>query len=112
VARRVPLTNTSLISLDAETLALDCSEPTASHKECVLRINALEPHLQTQFRVRGDVLRSELLSVAVKTIQQRQALLSGSSAKRISEKKLYFHYFLLLCTLARVPAGAFLFNLI
>jgi hypothetical protein len=32
--------------------------------------------------------RSELLSVTVKTIQQRQAPLLGSPAKRISEKKL------------------------
>jgi len=32
--------------------------------------------------------RSELLSVTVKIIQQRQAPLSGSPAKRISEKKL------------------------
>src|SRR6266702_3791000 len=39
---------------------------------------------------------------------QRQAPLSGSPAKRISEKKLEFHHFLLLCTFARVPAGAFL----
>jgi hypothetical protein len=31
---------------------------------------------------------SELLSMTVKTIQQRQAPLSGSPAKRISEKKL------------------------
>jgi hypothetical protein len=54
--------------------------------------------------------RSELLSVTVKTIQQRQAPLSGSLAKRISEKKLYFHHFLLLCTFTRVAAGAFLFN--
>jgi len=30
----------------------------------------------------------------------------------ISEKKLQFHHFLLLRTFARVPAGAFLFNLI
>ena len=32
--------------------------------------------------------RSELMSVTVKTIRQRQAPLSGSPAKRISEKKL------------------------
>ena len=36
----------------------------------------------------------------------------GGPAKRISEKKLEFHHFLLLCTFARVPAGAFRFNLI
>jgi hypothetical protein len=58
------------------------------------------------------VTGSELLSLTVKTIQQRQAPLPGSPAKRISEKELQFHYFLLLCTFARVPAGAFLFNLI
>jgi len=56
--------------------------------------------------------RSGLLSVTVKTIQQHQAPLSGSPAKRISEKKLEFHHFLLLCTFDRVRAGAFLFNLI
>src|SRR6266705_902351 len=38
--------------------------------------------------------------------------LSFLSFKRISEKKLEFHHFLLLCAFARVPAGAFLFNLI
>src|SRR5258708_8329320 len=43
---------------------------------------------------------------------QRQAPLSGSPAKRISEKKLQFHHFLLLSAFARVPAGAFLFNLV
>jgi hypothetical protein len=37
---------------------------------------------------------------------------AGSPAKRISQKKLSFHYFLLLCAFARVPAGTFLFNLI
>ncbi len=34
--------------------------------------------------------RSELLSLTVKTIQQRQAPLSGSPAKRISEKNCSF----------------------
>ncbi len=43
---------------------------------------------------------------------QRQAPVSGSPAKRIREKNLEFHRFLLLCSFARVPAGAFLFNLI
>lgn len=36
----------------------------------------------------------------------------GGLAERISEKKPSFHHFLLLCTFARVPAGAFFFNLI
>jgi hypothetical protein len=40
------------------------------------------------------------------------SIVRGSHAKRISEKKLEFHRFLLLCNFARVPAGAFLFNLI
>ena len=55
--------------------------------------------------------RSELLSVTMKTIQQRQAPLSGSPAKRMSEKKLQFHHFLRLCTFALAP-GAFHFSLI
>ena len=38
--------------------------------------------------------------------------LSGSPAKRISKKKLESDHFLLLFTLARALAGAFLFNLI
>jgi IS30 family transposase len=36
---------------------------------------------------------------------------SGSPAKRISQEKPQFHYFLLLCAAARVRAGALLFNL-
>jgi site-specific recombinase XerD len=43
--------------------------------------------------------RSELLSLTMKTIQQRQAPLSGSPAKRISERKLYsfitFYFYVL-----------------
>ena len=32
--------------------------------------------------------------------------------RELSDKKLEFHHFLLFCTFARVPAGAFFFNLI
>ena len=60
----------------------------------------------------GGLQRSELLSATAKTVHQRQAPLSGSPAKGISEEKLWFHDFLRLCTFARVPARAFLFNLI
>jgi hypothetical protein len=35
-----------------------------------------------------------------------------SPANRMTEKKPWFHHFLLLRTFARVPAGAFFFNLI
>jgi multidrug efflux pump subunit AcrB len=45
-------------------------------------------------------------------VQQQNLILPSGTAKRISEKKPSFHHFLRLCTFARVPAGAFLFNLI
>src|SRR5271165_4416829 len=57
------------------------------------------------------VLRSPRFTVFEKTIQQRQAPLSGGPAKRMSEKKLSLHHFLFLCTFTRVPAGALLCNL-
>src|SRR5437016_14589148 len=52
-------------------------------------------HLEVQERVKRWVTRPA------------SSTLSGSPAKRISEKKPKFHHFLLLCTFARVPAGAF-----
>ncbi len=43
----------------------------------------------------------------MKTIQRRQGPLSASPAKRISEKNLSFHHFLLLCTLRSSTRGRF-----
>ncbi len=45
-------------------------------------------------------------------MQESVGYRDGNPAKRISEKKLEFCHFLLLWTLARVPAGAFRFDLI
>jgi hypothetical protein len=60
-------------------------------------------------------VRSSAVQTLVRNCEDNPAASSAivrQSPKRISEKKLQFHHVLLLCTFARVPARAFLFNLI
>ena len=99
-ARRLQLVRFRFCRAGTEGLLLSASEhefgkERSTYENDLAKRNSIQRSAATIRSTSGRAMllgcglrRSELLAVTVKTIQRRQAPLSGSPAKRISEKKL------------------------